>query len=89
VSYGKYVHKASDIPEGEHYAIITFGSVCVAGYDPGDPPSYETTVEYQVYPDRAAWEKEVERLTKGKSSEFRAIHVRPASIKVNVEVSVS
>jgi hypothetical protein len=77
-----YVNRASDLPTVEHYAIITTSSHS-DGYD-----GSSNHVEYKAYFNREEWEADIAQLTNGfYRQEFRAMHVKPASISVQVKVS--
>lgn len=84
----------SNIPTGPHWAIVSTTSVTIPGDErsrtnPGHgyPESTETFITYQAFTSQAEWEREVERLTMQKyGTQFRAIKVEPAEIKVRVSV---
>lgn len=83
----KYVHSVSDLPEGEHYAILTTGSAA----DSYDGRSTVSVIEYVAFTDRAEWEAEIKQMSVPspyQNKSFKAIHVRPATIKVSVEVAI-
>ena len=65
-----YVNRPSDLPPGEHFAILNFSLITIPGDErsrtnPGHgyPESTQTTISCAVYPTREAWTKEVERLS--------------------------
>jgi hypothetical protein len=81
VSYADiYVHKAEDIPQREHWAIITSSSVHVpaAGvWAPGHgyPEHDEKYVEYAAYFDEEAFKAELARQSTNSYRTVRGIHV--------------
>ena len=84
----------SAIPTVPHFAIIQETSV----YTPGDErsrtnpghgygESTDTYITYEVFADRAAWERRITVLTNQRES-FRAIAAHPATVSTLVSVSV-
>lgn len=65
-----HVSKPSDLPPGDHFAILKFSSITIPGDErsrtnPGHgyPEYTQTTISCTVYPTREAWTKEVESLS--------------------------
>ena len=76
-----WADRAVKIPDAEHFAIIENKTI----YD-GEGGSC-LVVEYHVFLDQELWLTEVRRLAQAKPlSEFKAMHVAPASIKIDVKV---
>lgn len=64
--------RAEDIPDVDHYAIIT---------NNGDK------LLYSVYKDRRAWEKAIER-TVARGLVYRAMHVNAARVSTRIDITV-
>lgn len=81
VKQGIYCRDISDIPHGEHYAIIEF-STMTDSYDG------QTSVQkYIAYTDKKEWEDAVASLTmKTYANKFVAIKATRATIKTTVTV---
>lgn len=96
----KYCYSTSDVPKVKHYVILEFNSIFIPGDErsrtnPGHgyPEHTETTANYIVYTDKAEWEKEVVKRTERNQTaysktDFVALVVSPANIKVQVNVTV-
>lgn len=92
-----YVHSPNDLPPGEHFLILTFGTITIPGDErsrthPGHgyPESTEHTTTVVVYKTRAAWEEEIKRLTEEKHSykSWVPLIARRPSVTTTVSVSV-
>ena len=92
-----YVHQYSDFPEGDHYAIIEFGTIYIPGDErsrtnPGHgyPASTEKIVRYVVFETKEEWEKEItDRMSPGKfkvTEDFVPIVVKRGKITTTVSV---
>lgn len=82
---GKSITDFRDMPEGEHYAILQTASHSI---DDGRGGYYqEPYLTYRVWQDRSDWEAAIRDLITYNKS-FRAIHVTPARIKVEVNVGI-
>ena len=92
-----WAHTPSDIPEGEHFAIIEFGSIWVPGDErsrtaPGHgyPEHTESKVDYIVFKTREAWEAEIKFRMNPRMGAVRTdwvpVHVRRAQVKTTVTV---
>ena len=89
----KYADKPEDIPVGEHWAILTFGSIHIPGDErsrthPGHgyPARNETKITYAYYDDEVVWKKEVERLTLQNDHRFVALKVNRPSLQTKTTV---
>lgn len=82
----KHIKKASDIPSEEHYAIVEDHSVSVQGYDRNDSYCVENYFDYRVYSTREAWEAAIRIAHERKPGSFKAMHVTPATIKVEIKI---
>ena len=80
----KFVNQLSDIPSGEHWAIIDEVGVFIPGDErsrtnPGHgyPETIERYLTYQVFTDEAEFLAELERAGEGRSTSkmIRGIHV--------------
>jgi len=79
------VTKASKMPEGAHWVIITYDKVSV---DTGwNSPSDRPIVEYQAYTVEQEWRQEITALTLNKTP-FHAFFASPAKITTRVDVSI-
>lgn len=82
----KFVSKPEDIPETEHWAIIT-GSRHTDSY--GDTGFH---IDYEVYLTKEKWERQIQYRLFGPQSgyreSFKALHVKPATLKLSVQVEV-
>ena len=94
----RWAHQPSDLPPGEHYAILVFGSVHIPGDErsrthPGHgyPAHSEPKVEYIVFTGREAWEQEVKRRAVDgyAGGDWVPVIVRRATVTMAVNVSVS
>lgn len=77
-----YAKNASEIPRGEHWAILTFGSVTIPGDErsrtnPGHgyPESTETTISYAAYLNEESFKIALEQELASPYSRVRGIHV--------------
>lgn len=94
----KYVSTKSNMPQKPHWAIIVFTSVYIPGDErsrsaPGHgyPAHSENVVNYIAFTDEEEWKAEINRSmtsTYGKRDNFIAVHVTPAKIKLETQVSV-
>lgn len=91
-----WAHSPKDIPEGEHYAIIEFGSISIPGDErsrtnPGHgyPARTEAKTDYIVFNDKEGWLHEIKERTERKSNyEWIAVHSRRVKITTDVKVDV-
>ncbi len=82
---GREVTDFRDLPADEHFAIIQFETRrSFDGY--GDTEMVNQLI-YRVWTDRDEWSAEVKTLVTG-NRPFRAMHVTPARIKVEVNVGI-
>jgi hypothetical protein len=96
---GKHVSSLSDIPEGEHYAIMYVDSIFIPGDErsrtyPGHgyPESTEAVLKYVLFKDKMSWEAEIaERATtkNGYGKSFVALKVVKAKISTTVSVKTN
>ncbi len=94
----KRVGALSDVPEGRHWMILTFGMVHTPGDErsrthPGHgyPASDNPVAYYTVYTDEMEWKKAIEDLANpkfGARENFYAAEVHPATVTTSVSVSV-
>ena len=93
----KYVSSPNDLPPGEHYVILTFGSITIPGDErsrthPGHgyPESTQNTTEVQVYETKEGWEAEIQRLTTDRYSykSWVPLIVRRPTLKTTVSVDI-
>jgi len=94
-----YVGELKQIPDVQHWAIITTSSIYIEGDErsrtnPGHgyPAHSETTIQYQAFTNEEEWKKEVVRMstptTWSSPKSFRAMKVFPAAIETNISVRV-
>ena len=96
LSHHTYAYRKEDIPEGEHYAMLTFSSIWIPGDErsrtaPGHgyPEHSEPKVNYIVFPNREEWEKEITARSLRQSNDpFVPLHVKPAKVKLTATVSL-
>lgn len=81
-----YVKKKDDVIKDPHWAILTFTSHYVAGYDPGDSGYNEPCVEYVAYTDEVEWKAEI-RLLEERRTPYSAMHVTPAVVSTQIDIS--
>ena len=88
------VHRASDVPTDQHWAIIRETSTYIAGDErsrtnPGHgyPASTEYGITYEAFTDEKEWAHVVRTLTT-MSAPFKAMKVVPARITTEVNVTV-
>ena len=95
---GMYVHNKQDIPKGQHYVILDFGTITVPGDErsrtnPGHgyPEYTQYTVDYIVFESKKAWEDEIKRRTSYTygSKNFAAMICIPAKIETQITVNVT
>ncbi len=95
---GKYAHNKKDIPAGQYYAIMDFGSITILGDErsrthPGHgyPEHSQYTVDYEIFESRAEWEAEIKRRTESSfgTKNFAAMICIPAKIETQVTVNVT
>jgi hypothetical protein len=93
--YGTFPGNPSSIPTVEHWAIITGGSTYVPGDErsrtnPGHgyPASTEYHLVYEAFLNASDFQCEIERRVKNGDKDFRALHILPVQISVQVHVSV-
>lgn len=93
----KWVNSPEDLPQGEHYVILTFSTITIPGDErsrthPGHgyPESTQHVVEYVVYETEEAWKAEIRRLSTDKyeRDNWAPIFVRRAALKTTVTVEI-
>ena len=83
-----YVKDKKDVPEGEHWAILTFSSVSTPGWDAGDPHDTLKILEYVAFTNETEWQEEIRRIeARHTRILYSAIFVKPAIISTNIEIS--
>lgn len=83
---GRVVADYRDIPDHEHYAILQM--VTHQEYDGYGDYNTVPHLNYRAWTDRSEWEAEIKALVTA-NKPFRAVHVTPARIKVEVNVGIS
>lgn len=87
----------SEIPNGEHYAIITFASVYHEGDErsrthPGHGyPAYtEQVPEFMIFGSKEDWEAEIIKRMNSKfaKQDFKAVKITPAEISTTIQVEI-
>ncbi len=93
----KYVSRLSDVPDGDHFAIMEFTSMTIPGDErsrthPGHgyPESTEYFVRYIAFMDKEEWEREIKQRVEAKygKTDFTAVFVKKASISTEIKVNV-
>lgn len=86
-----YAHSSSQVPDGDHFAIIYFRSVTIPKQGHGYPEYDESVCDYVVFPDRESWEAAVreESLSTYGRKNFKPIFARSAKIETQVKVNIS
>lgn len=92
-----YVSQRRNMPEGPHYAIISFSSIYIPGDErsrtnPGHgyPAHNQPTVQYQAFDNREEWEKEIRKLedrTGYGQGQYIAGYFSPARVERAVQIS--
>ena len=83
------VHNSTDLPKEKHFAILSFTTISVPGYDLGDPPESKNIVTYTAYLNQQDWEAEIQERTLSKSrGDWKAIVVEVPRITTQVNVQV-
>jgi hypothetical protein len=82
---GRQVTDFRDIPDDDHYAILQMETH--REYDGYGDYSSVPILIYRVWTDHAEWSAEVKTLVTS-NKPFRAIHVTPARIKVEVNIGI-
>ena len=84
----------TQIPEVEHWAIITTSSYTVPGDErsrtnPGHgyPEHTVETIGYDAYTDFVEFTEALERIAR-RNTRFRAVHVQPMTVDVKVSVKI-
>jgi hypothetical protein len=80
-----HVRKPSDMPPGEHYAILKFSTVPTSTYEADDQA---TVIDYEAYVDRKAWFDEIERLECKKTCAYKAVFIKAAKVATKISVEV-
>ena len=97
MAYGKFVHSPSDLPKGEHWAIIEGTSVTIPGDERsrtnprhGYPESIQQYITYEAFTDRVKFEEELKRRLSLSSyfRNIRGIHVK-GSYEATTEIRLS
>jgi len=93
----KFVSSPEDLPPGEYFIILTFGTITIPGDErsrthPGHgyPESTETTISCEVYETREGWEAEIQRRTTAKyeSRGWVPLIARRPSLNTTVTVHI-
>ena len=93
----KSVSSPNDLPPGEHFAIITFGTITIPGDErsrthPGHgyPESTQSTIECDVYETKENWEAEIIRLSAERYSykSWVPLIIRRVGIKTAVTMDI-
>lgn len=93
----RYVSSPEHLPPGEHYVILTFGTITIPGDErsrthPGHgyPESTETTISCTVYETEEVWKAEIQRLSMEKYSykSWVPLIVRRPTLKTTVSVDI-
>lgn len=91
----QFPKKVDELPPGEFFAILKPTSVTTTeNWGPPDPPDQQVTYDYwniEVYPDRAAWEAEIRRLSAQSGyyrEPFKAVIIRAVEIRTQVVVDI-
>lgn len=86
------VKKSSDMPKGDHYAILEYDTVHTPGYAPEDPPDRLDVVRYYAYTDEDEWKQDVEHRSRTDghygSKAWSALVVKRPTIRTTVTVQV-
>ena len=92
-----WVHSPEDLPPGEHYVILTFGTITIPGDErsrthPGHgyPESTETTIECVVYATEEGWKAEIQKLSTDKyqTKSWVPLIVRRPTLRTTVTVDI-
>lgn len=82
----KYVSHPKDIPDKEHWAIVMGSCYTDTSPDRGGSNYYTT---YEVFLTKEKWEARITELMTGTyKKDFKALHVYPATIGIQVKVNV-
>ena len=89
------VNTSSEIPEGPHWAIVTFGSIHIPGDErsrtnPGHgyPASTQTSLSYTVYTSEEEWKAEIESLAARRDKKFVALVAKRPVIRTHIVVEM-
>lgn len=82
----KYVSHPKDIPNVEHWVIVTGSCYTDTSHDRGGTNYYTS---YEAYLTKEKWESRITELMTGTyRTDFKALHVYPATIGIQVKVHV-
>lgn len=91
----RQLRQPSDLPLGEHFAILEFSSVFIPGDErsrtnPGHgyPAETRPTLECIVYPDRVEWESEIQRRAGNRQDQGRWVPVIVRRVGITTKVIV-
>lgn len=91
----KIAARSTDIPEGRHWAIVSFRSITIPGDErsrtaPGHgyPESTEDVSNYQIFLNEPAWRAAIERLTTQQPGSFAALIVDRLRVTTRVIVEI-
>jgi hypothetical protein len=93
----KYCNTKTDVPAGEHYAIVEFSTIHIPGDErsrqfPGHgyPATSEPISRYVAFTDRAEWEAEISSRMKSTYSgkNFIALKVSPVTIETEIVIKL-
>ena len=93
----KHMRSPEDLPPGEHFVILTFGTITIPGDErsrthPGHgyPESTETTIGCEVFQTEEGWKAEIQRLSTERypSKSWVPLIVRRPTLKTTVTVNI-
>ncbi len=84
----KWCKKVEEVPSDPHFVILKNKHINVPEEGRDYPAHTEEVLDYCLYKDRAAWEKEICELVKKGETGWKAIQVTPAKITTLVNVTV-
>jgi hypothetical protein len=84
-----YCTELSEIPSGDHWAIIGTASEMVRGYDLNDPDERKTFLNYVAYLDEKEWLEAINKfVARNDMPKYRVLKVTVPTVDVKVTVSV-
>lgn len=93
----KFVSSPNDLPPGEHFVILTFGTITIPGDErsrthPGHgyPESTESTISCAVYESEGDWKAEIQEFSTNKHqpTNWVPLIVRRPTLKTTVTVDI-
>lgn len=92
----KYCNDKQDIPKGEHYAVLVFGSIHIPGDErsrtaPGHgyPEHTETKIDYIAFDSRVECESWIERSERYGKPNFQIVVATPCAVNRTTTVEIS